>query len=230
MSTELSSQKWQRKFQELDAKVRDKVKDLARVEKERDKLLSQMSRLVVPMAELFKERPVNIKLGRFQTFGAWVEDVITPLANLRERQVYWHLFISKHLMGKVKDEDLDEIGITKAGELAKVVAAKGSVTPELVEQAKKLPLRELKPAVKQLLFKGNPDHADGPWSTIEIRGPQEWVGVIRKFLAVCRRQEGTTVSDAELIGMALHNATEELEEAEANRRKTIRGPVNGSHP
>lgn len=214
------------RYDRINDRARELISELMKIEVAGSKKRAQMIRVLTEMHSLFKSKPVELKFGKFEHFEGWLTDLIKPLTGLEKRSAYYYIHIGKHLLGKVTDEELEEMGIERAKELSKVAETKGKVTKEFVEKAMAMTVQDLKEEVRAIVFKGNPSHEQekgGQWATIEIRGPQTWIGVIQAFLTYQRRQEGHKRSDAEIVGMFLDAEVKELKAAEDDRRKKIAG-------
>lgn len=212
------------RYDRINERARELVAELAKIETTRSKKLAQMIRVLTDMHRLFKSKPVELKLGKFQHFEGWLEDLIKPLTGLERRSAYYFIHIGEHLLGKVTDEELEEMGIERAKLLSKVAETKGKVSKELVERAMGMGVQELKEEVQAIVFKGNPSHEDtGGWATIEIRGPRTHTSWLQHFIELARRQEGHKPSDAEVLHLFLVNDEQELRDAAERQKKEAAG-------
>lgn len=84
----------------------------------------------------------------FESFGKYIETIREQIDKGRT-QLYQTISISEKLLPTVSEADLEQMGISKAGELKKVVQAGKQPTPELIEKAKdrKVGVQELRAEV-----------------------------------------------------------------------------------
>jgi len=217
---------WIRRFEALNTKALDKRTELLQIERTLSKSFASSLSVLRDIHDHLKAKPIHPETERYPTVEEWVDDWVKPFRHLERRQAFHLLSVAKHLVGKVKEEELEEMGIENAKSLSEVARSKGNVSKEIVNKAITLGNKEFKGEVRKLLYGQNDDHAEGQWTELLIRGPKEHIEDIQEFLRITRRQEGNKPSDAELIALVLKPATIEIIEAEEQRRKDIRGEVS----
>lgn len=225
MATEpLGVHNWIRCYDALNTRAVEKRGELVKIEKDQSRKLASLLPILRDMHEHLKNKPVCKETEEYPTIEEWIDGWVKPFLHLEKRQVFAYIGVGTYLLGKVEAEKIEAMGIEKAKVLAEVVKSKGKVSPAMVDRAISGDLAELKEEKRVLLYgHGGDEHADGKWETMEIRGPKEYLGDIRKFLKLSRRQEGNKPSDAELISLPLHNYTTGLEANQQQEEKKAAG-------
>jgi hypothetical protein len=211
-------------YQLINRRAANVVTKLGELEKLYEGQRARLLRVLKDMYDLFSEKPPDLKLGEFGTFQEWAEALVAPLLHLKPRGLFHSLKVAKHLVNKISDEEIERLGHSRCVELAKVAESKGKVSKALVERAMDLTVAELRIEVRQLLFRGNPDHEqDQPWEHMYIEGPREHTRWLKNFLALSRRTEGMGKSDAELLRDHLALECEEMLAAAERQKEEASG-------
>jgi hypothetical protein len=220
--------KFQARFDELSATLKANRKEILGYKRKLDGCFARMLRPLRDMETAFRQKPPKSVLCdgdvAYGDFDAWMVAFVEPITGFKKRQAYYALHISKNLVDKITDDDLEVMGIEKAKVLSRFAETKGKVPKEMVERAKTGTLRALEVEVKAEIYRGNPDHEErSAWETLEIEGPRTFTSTIRNFLQLLRRQEGHKPSDAELLALAIGIQYEELKEAALAQRSEVSG-------
>jgi hypothetical protein len=201
---------------------------------EEAKLKEQSGRHIVRLASILKDL-YEIFLQRddpheslvlvprkkaFSDFRECMIELLRPL-DLHERMGWYYVSIGRHLLGKIPEAVLADMPFEKVKQLARVAKTKTDLPEELIERAKdpEEPAARLREEVDILLYKGAPDHSDGPKRSLVLVGGKKLIDAIREKidrLRLVATEEGPSAppSDAELIDLALADCLAGIQEAE----------------
>lgn len=218
---------------EIDHELRQEVKEQAGSMLRAARRVTHIASLLAKMRAAFQAKPPKERLLGFECFDddkdwpeskGYLADCIRPIG-LARRQAWKYITVGRTLLPAIGERALREIPIEKAKLLCDVVKAKGTVSPEMLEMARTKTGTELKIEIKKQLYRGNPDHDEGPLELLEVYGPRTWMQELRRGLGVLRKHEGHGPSDAELLCHGIRDEVKRIEEAEEHEREQIAGKV-----
>ena len=105
-------------------------------------------------------------------------------------------------------------------QLARVAKAKIELPAELLERAKDAeePAAKLQEQVDVMLYRGQPDHSDGPKGSLALVGGQKLIRAIKQMIERLRpavtADQGHDATDAEVVESALADCLAGIQEAE----------------
>ena len=118
----------------------------------------------------------------------------------------------------------------KIKQLARVAKSKTKLPAQLIERAKDVeePAAKLREEVDIMLYRGAPDHSDGPKRSLVLVAGKRLIGAIEEKIGRLRpaaTEEGALAlaTDAEVVDFALADCLSGIQEAEDHEM----GPVNG---
>lgn len=118
----------------------------------------------------------------YPSFGAYIDTVTVKLDRGRA-QLYGYIGCAEKLLPKLGDDQLIEMGVSRALELAKVVNAGKVISPALLTKAldEKIPLTEFKAAVAGEIHQEIPEN--GKWRDVGgfYASQEEWEEIQRGF-------------------------------------------------
>lgn len=159
------------------------------------------------------------KKKAFADFRECMIELLRPL-DLHERMGWYYVSIGRHLLGKIPETVLAEMPLEKVKQLARVAKTKTDLPAELIERAKdpEEPAAKLREEVDILLYRGAPDHSDGPKRSLVLVGGKKLIEAIEEKIARLRpatTEEGasTLASDAEVVDFALADCLAGIQEA-----------------
>ena len=156
----------------------------------------------------------------FADFRECMIELLRPL-DLHERTGWYYLSIGRHLLGKIPEAALADMPFEKVKQLARVAKAMTDLPVELIERAKdpEEPAAKLREDVDVMLYRGGPDHSDGPKrSLVLVAGKKLIEGIEEKIgrLRPAATEEGALApaTDAEVVDFALADCLSGIQEAE----------------
>ena len=164
----------------------------------------------------------------FADFREAMLELLRPL-DMGERNGWYYVSIGRHLLGKIPESQLADMGFEKVKQLARVAKAKNEVPANIVDRAKdeKVSVASLREEVDVLLYKGNSDHSEGPKrSLVLVDGEQRIRGIKKKIdqlrPAVTEEGAGIAASDAKVVEYALADCLAGIQEEEDHHMTKLR--------
>jgi hypothetical protein len=156
----------------------------------------------------------------FADFRECMIELLRPL-DLHERTGWYYLSIGRHLLGKIPEAALAGMPFEKVKQLARAAKAKIDLPAELIERAKDAeePAAKLREEVDIMLYRGAPDHSDGPKRSLVLVAGKKLIEAIEEKIGRLRpaaTEEGASApaTDAEVVDFALADCLSRIQEAE----------------
>jgi hypothetical protein len=156
----------------------------------------------------------------FADFRECMLELLRPL-ELHERMGWYYVLIGRHLLGKIPEADLADMPFEKVKQLARVAKTRTELPAELIEHAKdpEEPAAKLREEVDVMLYRGAPDHSDGPKRSLVLVGGKKLIEAIKEkidHLRLAATEEGASApaSDAVVVDFALADCLAGIQEAE----------------
>lgn len=145
----------------------------------------------------------------FADFRECMIELLRPL-DLHERMGWYYVSIGRHLLGKIPEAVLADMPFEKVKQLARVAKTKTELPAELIERAKdpEEPAARLREEVDIMLYRGAPDHSEGPKRSLVLVAGKKLIEAIGEKIGRLRpaaTEEGASApaSDAEVVDFAL---------------------------
>jgi len=195
----------------------------------------RLASILRDLYEVFQQREdpheglVLLPKGRaFADFRECMCDLLRPL-DVGERMGWYILSIGRHLLGKIPESELADMGFVKVKELARVAKVKNELPTRIVEQAKDetVTATELREEVNLMLYKGNSDHSEGRKRSLVLVGGEKLIRGIEKKIEQLRpavTEEGAELpaSDAQVVEYALADCWAGIKEAAKHEMDQLR--------
>ena len=214
------------RFDKIDARARAIIKEQVGLNKDTSRNMVRLAGELKKGYALFEAKQPGTKIGGFSNFKAWMVELIEPI-NMSARSGFYHLSIGRRLLGLVSGEQLEELGIEKAKTLARVVKSKGKLPEGMLEHAKETKSDDLRKEVDVELYKGNPQHDEGPRDSFTLVAGVKVIKNIQnqiKRLRPAVAEEGAELppSDAHVVEFALADCLSGIDEAELEEMEKLR--------
>ncbi|HLY62806.1 MAG TPA: hypothetical protein VKV95_18840 [Terriglobia bacterium] len=164
----------------------------------------------------------------FTKFRECMVELLRPLER-EERTGWYYVSIGRHLIGKIPEAELDGLPFEKIKTLDRVMRAKGEVSPQLIARAKNAeePAARFREEVDLMLFRGAPDHSEGPMRSLRIIAGKTVIDSIKEKIhrlrpAVAEANASLPPSDAQIIEFALADCLAGVQEAEDHVRDQLK--------
>jgi hypothetical protein len=164
----------------------------------------------------------------FADFRECLLELIRPL-ELSERTGWYHLSVGRRLLGRVPETVLAGMSFEKAKQLARVAKAKDEIPVELIEQAKnaEVPATRVRDQVNVMLYRGLPDHSEGPKRSFVLVGGKILIDAIEEKIerlrpAVTEDGASAPASDAHVVDFALADCLAGIQEEEDHAVQVLR--------
>jgi hypothetical protein len=164
----------------------------------------------------------------FADFRECMVELLRPL-DLGERMGWYYLSVGRLLLGAIPEADLNAMGFEKAKQLARVAKAQKDIPAELIERAKdtEIPATRIRDEVNVMLYRGLPDHSEGPRRSLVLVAGKEVIDSIEEKVERLRpavTEAGATApaSDAQVVDFALADCLAGVQEEEDHAVQILR--------
>jgi hypothetical protein len=126
----------------------------------------------------------------YQSFGAYMED-LKDAVKREKTQIYVAIGVAEQLLPHMPEDKIEDLGITKASALARMVRITGKApTPEVIKAGLNMDLPEYRAALEES-FHVYDEHPKGKWR--ELGGfwaeDEEWKTIQQAFNIVAQAEE-----------------------------------------
>jgi hypothetical protein len=213
--------------QRLYSEAREIVAEEVTLKQKSSQHIVRLAKLLTDLYEVFLRREdqneklvLAPKAQAFSDFRECMIELLRPL-DLGERTGWYYVSIGRHLLGRIPEAELANMPFEKIKQLARVAKSKTELPAQLIERAKdpEEPAAKLREEVDIMLYRGAPDHSDGPKRSLVLVAGKNLIEAIEEKIGRLRpaaTEEGASApaTDAEVVDFALADCLSGIQEAE----------------